>query len=251
MIRRQELEKERLKVLEEFAKPENSPVHKDCPLIAGVHKPPNNLPSATPATALPNAGPPVVDRSLKPTAPGTNWNNFSADRLRNVVVPKGLCRQFLQLAEANTARGVETCGILCGKLMQNEFTITHVLVPKQTAGPDYCNTENEEDLFLIQDRDDLITLGWIHTHPTQTAFLSSVDLHTHSSYQMMLPEAIAIVCSPKYQESGFFRLTDHGMDEISVCKQKGFHPHRKDPPLFNACTHVSETDTNVAVLDLR
>lgn len=38
------------------------------------------------------------------------------------------------------------------------------------------------------------------THPTQTAFLSSVDLHTHCSYQMMLPESIAIVCSPKYQE---------------------------------------------------
>lgn len=38
------------------------------------------------------------------------------------------------------------------------------------------------------------------THPTQTAFLSSVDLHTHCSYQMMLPESIAIVCSPKFQE---------------------------------------------------
>ncbi|XP_041066278.1 STAM-binding protein-like [Carcharodon carcharias] len=251
MIRRKELEKERLKVLEEYAKPEISLPPKDCPLIPGVQRPPDNLPPASPAAGVPNAAPPVVDRSLKPTALGTNWNNFSADKLRNVVVPKSLCQQFLQLAEANTAQGVETCGILCGKLMQNQFTITHVLVPKQSAGPDYCNTENEEELFLIQDRDDLITLGWIHTHPTQTAFLSSVDLHTHSSYQIMLPEAIAIVCSPKYQESGFFRLTDHGMDEISLCKQKGFHPHPKDPPLFNACTHVSVADTNVTVLDLR
>lgn len=40
----------------------------------------------------------------------------------------------------------------------------------------------------------------LQTHPTQTAFLSSVDLHTHSSYQLMLPEAIAIVCSPKHNE---------------------------------------------------
>ncbi|XP_067879569.1 STAM-binding protein-like isoform X2 [Heterodontus francisci] len=251
MIRRKELEKERLKVLEEFAKPENSPMPEDFPLVPGVQRPPNNLPPTSPAVSLPNTVPPVVDRSKKPTAFGTNWNNFSADRLRNVVVPKGLCQQFLQLAEANTARGVETCGILCGKLMQNMFTITHVIVPKQSSGPDYCNTENEEELFFIQDREDLITLGWIHTHPTQTAFLSSVDLHTHSSYQIMLPEAIAIVCSPKYQESGFFRLTDHGMDEISFCKQKGFHPHPKDPPLFNACSHVSVTETNVTVLDLR
>lgn len=129
------------------------------------------------------------------------------------------------------------------------------------------------------------------THPTQTAFLSSVDLHTHCSYQMMMPEAIAIVCSPKFNEwvwkvpvschfmfegtflqavdficnsfillyvlinilpvyfpmslhtevwlcvcirlrIGYFRLTDRGTEEISTCKQKGFHPHSKDPPLF-------------------
>lgn len=43
-----------------------------------------------------------------------------------------------------------------------------------------------------------MTLGWVHTHPSQTAFLSSVDLHTSCMYQTMLHEAIAIVCSVKY-----------------------------------------------------
>ena len=89
------------------------------------------------------------------------------------------------------------------------------------------------------------------THPTQTAFLSSVDLHTHCSYQMMLPESIAIVCSPKFQETGFFRLTDHGLEEISSCRQKGFHPHSKDPPLFCSCSHVTVVDRAVTVTDLR
>uniref|UniRef100_A0A5F8HGM0 MPN domain-containing protein n=1 Tax=Monodelphis domestica TaxID=13616 RepID=A0A5F8HGM0_MONDO len=171
--------------------------------------------------------------------------------LRHVVVPQTLCPQFLQLADGNTVRGVETCGILCGKLTKNEFTVTHVLVPKQSSGPDYCNTESEEELFHIQDQQGLITLGWIHTHPTQTAFLSSVDLHTHCSYQMMLPESIAIVCSPKFQETGFFRLTDHGLEEISSCRQKGFHPHCKDPPLFCTCSHVTVVDRAVAITDLR
>lgn len=46
--------------------------------------------------------------------------------------------------------------------MRNEFTITHVIVPKQYGGPDYCNTENEEELFVIQDQYGLVTLGWIH-----------------------------------------------------------------------------------------
>jgi len=98
--------------------------------------------------------------------------------------------------------------------------ITHVILPKQSGTPDSCVTEKEEEVLDAQDKHGLITVGWIHvflnilikteflgyfriniqTHPTQTAFLSSVDLHTHCSYQMMLPEAIAIVCSPKFEE---------------------------------------------------
>ena len=52
------------------------------------------------------------------------------------------------------------CTFLCQT--RNAFTVTHVIVPKQSGGPDYCDTENEEELFLIQDQYDLITLGWIH-----------------------------------------------------------------------------------------
>ncbi|NXC52074.1 STABP protein, partial [Aleadryas rufinucha] len=260
MIRRQELEKERLRIVQEFGKPEPSPQSLDGPLIPGVEKPPTDLTPKVPASpvhpASPSAGtvpskPPVVDRSLKPSALGSTENNAGVDVLRQVIVPRELCQKFLQLADANTVRGVETCGILCGKLMRNEFTITHVIVPKQLGGPDSCTTENEEELFVIQDQHGLVTLGWIHTHPTQTAFLSSVDLHTHCSYQMMLPESIAIVCSPKYQETGFFKLTEHGLEEISSCRQKGFHPHPKDPPLFTTCNHVSIVERDVVLMDLR
>ncbi|NWR79717.1 STABP protein, partial [Centropus unirufus] len=260
MIRQQELEKERLRIVKEFGKPEQSLESLDGPLIPGMEKPLSDLTPNVPVSpvrpASPSVGtvsskPPVVDRSLKPSTLGTTENNASTEVLRQVIVPQELCQKFLQLADANTVRGVETCGILCGKLMRNEFTITHVIVPKQYGGPDYCNTENEEELFMIQDQHGLVTLGWIHTHPTQTAFLSSVDLHTHCSYQMMLPESIAIVCSPKYQETGFFKLTEHGLEEISLCRQKGFHPHSKDPPLFTTCNHVSIVEREVVLMDLR
>ncbi|CAH2274998.1 STAM-binding isoform X1 [Pelobates cultripes] len=197
LIRRKELEAERLRVLHQFSK--GSSNLSEGPLIPGVNEPPVTPMLPTNDIVLPR--PPVVDRSLKPASIGYNEGYVSTSGLRHVRIPSLVCIKFLQLAESNTQRGVETCGILCGKLMKNEFTITHVIVPKQTGGPDYCNTENEEDIFLIQDQHGLITLGWIHTHPTQTAFLSSVDLHTHCSYQMMLPESIAIVCSPKFQES--------------------------------------------------
>ncbi|XP_033947340.1 STAM-binding protein-like A [Pseudochaenichthys georgianus] len=268
MIRRQELEKERQRVLLEFAQP--AAPSPNTPLLPGIKGPAAVSPSAPqsqwdlsggtnhqfngpPAYIGPPApAPPTFDRALKPgtlVSPGNN--NTMVDALRELAVPAELCRSFLRLAEANTSRTVETCGILCGKLTRNAFTVTHVIVPKQTGGPDYCDTENEEELFLIQDQYDLITLGWIHTHPTQTAFLSSVDLHTHCSYQMMMPEAIAIVCSPKFNEIGYFNLTDRGTNEISTCKQKGFHPHSKDPPLFTHAGHVNITDDTVSMMDLR
>lgn len=53
--------------------------------------------------------------------------------------------------------------------MRNEFTITHVIVPKQLGGPDSCTTENEEELFVIQDQHGLVTLGWIHVSPLPLA----------------------------------------------------------------------------------
>ncbi|CAL8345820.1 unnamed protein product [Lota lota] len=278
LIRRQELEKERQRVLQEFAAPGTPPP--EASLLAGIQGPPpaysavspatpppeshsdlpggtsnhhlyNDPPAYTPGMPTPTA-PPTFDRSLKPGSLASPDNNCNmVDALRQLVIPGELCQSFLRLAEANTSRAVETCGILCGKLNRNAFTVTHVIVPKQCGGPDYCDTENEEELFLIQDQYDLITLGWIHTHPTQTAFLSSVDLHTHCSYQMMLPEAIAIVCSPKFNEIGYFRLTDRGTEEISTCKQKSFHPHSKDPPLFTHAGHITITDATVSMLDLR
>ncbi|KAL6114874.1 stambp [Pungitius sinensis] len=265
MIRRQELEKERQRVLQEFAAPAAPAA--DAPLLPGIRGPPPQGPQAAPQSPGDPPGDddrrldrpppaaaamPTFDRSLKPGSLVSPGNNTTMeDALRQLAVPAELCRSFLRLAEANTSRAVETCGILCGKLTRNAFTVTHVIVPKQCGGPDYCDTENEEELFLIQDQYDLITLGWIHTHPTQTAFLSSVDLHTHCSYQMMLPEAIAIVCSPKFNEIGYFRLTDRGTHEISTCKQKGFHPHSKDPPLFTHAGHINITDDTVSVMDLR
>ncbi|XP_072413923.1 AMSH-like protease isoform X1 [Chiloscyllium punctatum] len=206
-----------------------------------------NAASQVPSDAQPGWCPPV-DRSLKPQSSAARQ---SVDGLQHIVLPKNLCQRFLMQAETNTARGIETCGILSGKLTHDKFIITHVIIPKQSGGPDYCDTENEEELFTIQDQHGLITLGWIHTHPTQTAFLSSVDLHTHCSYQLMLPESIAIVCAPKHNETGAFRLTPAGIHEVSSCRKKGFHPHSKEPPLYQTCKHIVVKDMSIIIMDMR
>jgi STAM-binding protein len=66
----------------------------------------------------------------------------------------------------------------------------------------------------------------------------------------MMPEAVAIVCAPRYKEyvvhvmfaniyksstfrTGIYMLTtSHGLDFIANCRQTGFHPHPAEPPLF-------------------
>ena len=191
---------------------------------------------------------PTIDRTTKPSV--LMSDNLT---LRDIVLPTKLMHNFLMLAFSNTANNKETCGILAGKLERNRLLVTHLLIPEQTGSPDSCVTHNEEDIFDYQDQHNLITLGWIHTHPTQTAFLSSVDLHTHCAYQLMMAEAIAIVCAPKYDETGFFILTpDYGLDFIANCRESGFHPHPSEPALYMKAKHCKlDAEAVIEVVDLR
>ncbi|CAO3616055.1 unnamed protein product [Mucor fragilis] len=122
----------------------------------------------------------------------------SNTKLRVLNIPLDMQAKFLALARFNTKNNVETCGILSGKLKNNQFFVTSLIIPNQIGTSDTCTTKDEEAIFEYQNERGLITLGWIHTHPSQTCFLSSVDLHTQCSYQLMLPEAVAIVCSPNH-----------------------------------------------------
>ncbi|CEP14054.1 hypothetical protein [Parasitella parasitica] len=215
---------------------------------------PSNLPILPPKYQYPAIkGPHFPQRSKWMTEkPSTE----RGEPLRKMLLPEGIHAKFLSIAQKNTNNKIETCGILAGTLKNNVLKITTLIIPKQTGTSDTCTTENEEDLFDIQDKHDLLTFGWIHTHPTQSCFLSSVDLHTHCSYQLMLPEAIAIVCAPAQSPNfGIFRLTDPpGLDIISNCKKApAFHPH-PDLPIYTSAengSHVTTADYYFEVLDLR
>jgi STAM-binding protein len=121
--------------------------------------------------------------------------------LRTVFLPPGLRHSFLKIAAPNTRKNLETCGILCGTLISNALFISRLVIPDQESTSDTCDTINESALFDYCDSEDLMVLGWIHTHPTQTCFMSSRDLHTHCGYQVMMPESIAIVCAPSKDPS--------------------------------------------------
>lgn len=126
------------------------------------------------------------------------------------------------------------------------------MVPKQSGTSDSCCANNEEELAIEQENLDLITVGWIHTHPSQRSFLSSIDLHTHAPYQKMLPEAIAIVVAPSTNEIGLYSMTEHGLNFVLKCRKTGFHPHPNESTIYGQPKHVRIDDNlTVEVVDCR
>jgi STAM-binding protein len=122
--------------------------------------------------------------------------------LRTIFLPPTLRTEFLKYAELNTRRNLETCGMLCGTVISNAIFIQQVVIPEQENTSDTCEMINESAFFdYVDSLKDTMVFGWIHTHPTQTCFMSSRDLHTHCAYQTMIAESIAIVCAPSKNPS--------------------------------------------------
>ncbi|KAL6707429.1 hypothetical protein ACN47E_004208 [Coniothyrium glycines] len=214
------------------------------------------------------SAPPIPGKyqDQRPPTPSTELDEFTfkptaflenGDSLRPVFLPAQLRQQFLHVASSNTRLNLETCGMLCGILKSNALFITRLIVPEQTSTSDTCETLNEEEIFDYCDKEELLVIGWIHTHPTQTCFMSSRDLHTHVGYQVMMPESIAIVCAPSKEPSwGCFRLTDPpGKQAILNCSRPGiFHPHDVDDIYTEALKpgHVVElTNAPLEIVDMR
>ncbi|TFL07342.1 hypothetical protein BDV98DRAFT_557700 [Pterulicium gracile] len=176
--------------------------------------------------------------------------------LKTVSLPREALPRFLSIARLNTALNKETCGLLLGRDKGTKFVVTTLLIPKQHSTSDTCTMDEEELVLAFTENRSLITLGWIHTHPSQSCFMSSVDLHTHSGFQCMLPESFAVVCAPKHQPNfGIFRLTDPpGLQTILSCQAKeSFHPHAESLPIYTDADkgHVQMKDMTLEIVDLR
>ncbi|CAL4965349.1 unnamed protein product [Urochloa decumbens] len=180
---------------------------------------------------------------------------------RRIDVPEELTACFLKAAERNTIESLETCGLIFGALLMDPevgeyFKVTALIIPKQKSTSDTCEATCEEEIpEVVQSIGSPYQLGWIHTHPTQDCFMSSVDLHNHYSYQKELHEAFAIVLAPskesKRDREKIFHLTDPGgMRAIGDCNKRSFHPH--DLATYKECSHIKlKSALTFRVIDLR
>ena len=174
--------------------------------------------------------------------------------LKNMRLPTALIDSFLEAAQENSQKDVETLAFLAG-LDGNSYIVTDLLIPKQTGTQNTCSTTDEQEMLDFLDQQGLICLGWIHTHPSQSSFLSSVDLHMQFSLQQLLPAAVAIVCSLKDKVNSIYNLSAQGMDVLSKCTAVAstFHPHPVSFfPLFKRANHIIlDDDIELQSTDLR
>jgi|UniRef100_I1NQD5 STAM-binding protein len=178
--------------------------------------------------------------------------------LHDMQISVRLTDEFIELAKENTGNNVETCGILGASFRDGTYYVTMLIIPKQEATAHSCQAVSEEEIHAILSEQSLYPAGWIHTHPSQTCFLSSIDLHTQYSYQVMLPEAVAIVIAPTdpTRNCGIFRLTDPGgMGVLRECSESGFHAHRETTdggPIYETCSKVIfNPNLRFEIVDLR
>ncbi|XP_022776100.1 AMSH-like ubiquitin thioesterase 2 isoform X4 [Durio zibethinus] len=204
---------------------------------------------------------PVPDQTTTACKHIKPYNEPEASRvLQNVHISARLMEDFLELAKDNTEKDLETCGVLGAFLEQGTFYVTTLIIPKQESTSNSCQAINEEEIFAIQNERSLFPVGWIHTHPSQSCFMSSIDLHTQYSYQVMVPEAFAIVVAPtdNSRSYGIFRVSDpSGMSVLKECEEKGsqFHSHKETvngSPIYEHCTHVyKNSNLRFEIFDLR
>lgn len=151
---------------------------------AQTPRPPRCLPRHPPPVSSPW---PSERRCGTCTSASRSWRTFSG-AISASSLDTASTRHRHSFARNNTRRGIETCGILAGTLSANDsiFTISTLIIPKQEGTTDTVQALGEEEIFDVQDSRGLYPLGWIHTHPTQSCFLSSIDVHTHCGYQVWL-----------------------------------------------------------------
>ena len=97
----------------------------------------------------------------------------------------------------------------------------------------YTDREQLEDMVKYMETSGLQVVGWIHTHPVMSAFLSSVDQHQQHFLQALDSRCVASVLDQDLEVFGF-HLTELGMTTCQACPSAGdwAHVHKPDRDLL-------------------
>ncbi|MHA2251194.1 MAG: Mov34/MPN/PAD-1 family protein [Candidatus Kariarchaeaceae archaeon] len=115
--------------------------------------------------------------------------------------------------------GKETAGLLIGMEQDGIVQVDEMRVGEQKGNAVHVVISDEEltrAAIEVSQRDDgKVIVGWWHTHPNLSAFLSSTDIKTQSLYQAFMPNAVAIVIDDvKYSKTSNLSDLDIGVFRV-------------------------------------
>ena len=88
-------------------------------------------------------------------------DTLEENRNRRVVVsPCDLEEKFQEFSEPNTRKGIETMGLLFGRITEERVVIDKLVFPKQRGTPNGVIMLNDENLDALQVESGLMTVGW-------------------------------------------------------------------------------------------
>ncbi|MFV2014948.1 MAG: Mov34/MPN/PAD-1 family protein, partial [Candidatus Heimdallarchaeota archaeon] len=159
----------------------------------------------------------------------------------NVHISLSAMAEMIKYDLSNPGR--ETAGLLIGEETDGIVHIDEIRVGKQTGNAVHVSI-SEEELALaaieIRERDDdKFIVGWWHTHPGLSSFMSGTDINTQKMYQALMPNSVAIVIdNVKYSETTSINDLDFGVYRVVSGKAERIEYRIKDPVEFGLNAYV-------------
>jgi len=179
---------------------------------------------------------PPPDSSLTPHGWLSDESHESYDEVREsgepfeVYISELADRKIVEHAEAEAPRRLEVMGFLIGYVAAHAgrtySVIRDVVTTELRSSSSKVRFDPEAFPRLFGELDgsgfDYILVGWYHSHPGHTCFLSKTDLVTQRAF-FNQPYHTALVIDPINKDVKTFKLVDEGYVEVPFAVFKGSH----------------------------
>ena len=139
-----------------------------------------------------------------------------------------LTKSFKEYVEKTLDPDMEAVAMICADSKEFErggdIVITSLVFPDQVSDENGVQPDLNPEYISIVEEKGLVAIGWIHSHPHQTCYFSSVDMHAHHALQASIPYSFGIVYA-REDKTLPIALTQKGMETIGECSDFGFHTH--------------------------
>ena len=138
------------------------------------------------------------------------------------TIPKKVLDEFVKASQPmkKTRNDIEFMGFLLGTIEEDTkvVKVTCVFIPKQAGECDKVGQTSEKTnlaLLNASEKHNACLVGWVHSHPTFDAYLSSVDLHQHAQIQDSVDHAVAVVFD-KNDDPSFVHAPSRWIDDVEA-----------------------------------